>query len=62
VSDVDGDYDWDDVCEHDCDDDCWDRCRHEHCWLCGECGCAGYCDDHETYNLRFAETGGEDPW
>ena len=49
-------------CEHDCDDGCWEGgCHHQHCWLCGECGCAGYCDDHQTYNLRFAETGGKDP-
>lgn len=48
------------VCEHDCDEHCdWYGCHHEHCWKCGECGCAGYCDDYQTYNLRPAETGGE---
>ena len=52
--------DWDGVCEHDCagagcDED---ACTHSHCFACGECGCAGYCDDYQTYNLRPAETGG----
>ena len=56
--------DWDDEpCSHDCDEDCEDEwgysaCRHQHCWNCGGCGCPGYCDDHQTYNLRPAETGG----
>ncbi len=33
--------------------------EHEHCFNCGVCGCAGYCDDYQTYNLRPAETGGD---
>ena len=52
--------DWDGVCEHDCDDVCeLEGCSHQHCWSCGECGCAGYCDDYQTYNLRPSETGGQ---
>jgi hypothetical protein len=52
-----------DPCDHDCDEDCYDEldqhdCRHEHCFNCGGCGCAGYCDDYQTYNLRPEETGG----
>lgn len=55
--------DYDDFCEHDCDDsECaeWGDgyCHHQHYCHCGECGCAGYCDDYQTYNLRPAETGG----
>ena len=53
-------------CTHSCADGCWEYedgyCHHEHMCTCGQCDCPGYCDDHETYNLRFAETGGEDPW
>lgn len=59
------DYDDDEYCEHDCSEHCDENiaeggyyCSHEHCWNCGECGCAGYCDDYQTYNLRPAETGG----
>ena len=53
------DDDYDGSCEHDCDEDCeWYGCGHQHCMGCGECGCAGYCDDYQTYNLRPAETGG----
>lgn len=50
----------DEPCEHDCDaDGCdYDYCTHQHCFACGECGCPGYCDDYQTYNLRPAETGG----
>lgn len=46
--------DWDDEpCSHDCDERCdQDGCLHEHCWACGGCGCPGYCDDYQTYNLR----------
>jgi hypothetical protein len=60
--DVD-DYYWDGSCQHDHDDDCYDyqgffSCRHMHCVNCGECQCAGYCDDYQTYNLRPSETGG----
>jgi hypothetical protein len=56
--------DWE-SCDHDHDEDCYDyqgfyQCHHEHCFNCGECGCAGYCDDYQTYNLRPAETGGTD--
>ena len=52
--------DGDGVCEHDCDEVCeLEGCNHQHCWACGECGCAGYCDDYQTYNLRPAETGGQ---
>jgi hypothetical protein len=36
------------------DDDDFD----DPCFICGEPGCPGYCDDYETYNLRPAETGG----
>jgi hypothetical protein len=54
--------DWE-PCHHDCDEDCYDyqgfwQCQHQHCFACGGCGCAGYCDDHQTYNLRPGETGG----
>jgi len=57
----DGDY-----CEHICDEDCNDyqgfsTCSHQHCFACGDCTCAGYCDDYQTYNLRPAETGGTAP-
>lgn len=55
------DDDWDDEpCEHDCFEDGCDEdyCTHSHCMNCGGCGCPGYCDDHQTYNLRPAETGG----
>lgn len=58
------DEDWDDeLCYHDCDEDCYDDygqwvCDHQHCWGCGGCKCAGYCDDYQTYNLRPSETGG----
>jgi hypothetical protein len=57
------DYDdWDNGCFHDCDEECdEDGCRHEHCFACGGCGCPGYCDDYQTYNLRPAETGGSEP-
>jgi hypothetical protein len=63
---ADGFDDFDDEpCQHDHDEDCYDyqgflACRHEHYCVCGVCGCAGYCDDHQTYNLRPAETGGTD--
>jgi hypothetical protein len=51
----------DEPCEHDCDEECAEYgCRHSHCWACGGCTCAGYCDDHQTYNLRPGETGGID--
>jgi hypothetical protein len=60
-----GDYDEDEdeYCEHDCGEEgCFDdgafMCHHEHCPSCGGCGCPGYCDDYQTYNLRPAETGG----
>jgi len=54
--------DWE-PCDHDHDEDCYDyqgffACRHQHCWNCGGCGCPGYCDDYQTYNLRPSETGG----
>jgi hypothetical protein len=56
---------WDDEpCSHVCEDDgCYDyqgfsACTHQHCMNCGGCQCPGYCDDHGTYNLRCAETGG----
>ena len=45
------------------DDDCPDcvegDCEYhmDPCFACGERGCAGYCDDYTTYNLRPAETG-----
>lgn len=57
------DYDDNAACYHECDEECEDYqgfniCRHSHCPWCGECQCAGYCDDHQTYNLRPAETGG----
>jgi hypothetical protein len=56
---ADVDIDDDEPCTHDCDDECWDDCLHEHCFSCGGCGCPGYCDDYQTYNLRPEETGGE---
>lgn len=56
---------WDDFCDHECFDNCDENvseggyyCLHQHCWNCGQCGCPGYCDDYQTYNLRPAETGG----
>lgn len=56
--------DWE-PCSHDCDEDCYNdygerKCRHQHCFACGGCGCPGYCDDYQTYNLRPGETGGGD--
>ena len=59
------DDDDDGYCDHDHDEDCYDcqgffQCRHEHCSACGGCGCPGYCDDYQTYNLRPSETGGAD--
>jgi hypothetical protein len=61
---LDEDVDWE-PCDHEhsewCEDDDgrFDRCDHQHCFNCGGCGCAGYCDDTSTYNLRPpAETGG----
>lgn len=54
----------DEPCYHEHDEECEDeqgylsRCHHEHCFACGGCRCPGYCDDHQTYNLRPAETGG----
>ena len=59
--------DWDDEpCQHDHDEECYDgagnnACLHEHCPWCGGCQCPGYCDDHQTYNLRPDETGGAVP-
>ena len=58
-----GDYDEDEYCEHDCGesgcfDDGFEFCHHQHCINCGACGCPGYCDDYQTYNLRPDETGG----
>lgn len=50
-----------DGCDHECDEWCGEYsedCTHEHCPWCGGCGCPGYCDDYQTYNLRPAETGG----
>jgi len=60
------DGDWDDEpCRHDHDEDCYDYqgfyvCTHQHCFSCGGCECAGYCDDYQTYNLRPDETGGSE--
>lgn len=56
------DYD-ESPCDHVCDEECEDeqgyrRCQHQHCFSCGDCGCAGYCDDYRTYNVRPSETGG----
>ena len=53
----------DEACDHDHDEECYDyqgflACHHQHCWNCGGCGCPGYCDDYQTYNLRPEETGG----
>jgi hypothetical protein len=56
----DDDYDEDGIglCEHDCDEECeLYGCAHNHCFACGECGCPGYCDDYQTYNLRPAGDG-----
>jgi len=45
-------------CHHEHDENCYDEdrdrwdCQHQHCFNCGECGCPGYCDDYQTYNLR----------
>lgn len=60
-----GDYDDDEPCDHICEDSCYDEygewnCGHQHCFACGGCNCPGYCDDHQTYNLRPAETGGDE--
>jgi hypothetical protein len=61
--DIEADDDWE-PCSHDHDEGCYDyqgffRCQHQHCFACGACGCPGYCDDYQTYNLRPSETGGE---
>lgn len=54
----------DEPCEHEHDEWCEDFqgfsvCSHQHCMNCGRCRCPGYCDDHQTYNVRPpAETGG----
>lgn len=61
--DVDDYDDYDDYCDHVHDEECYDyqgfsQCYHEHCINCGACGCPGYCDDYQTYNLRPDETGG----
>lgn len=53
----------DEPCTHDCAEECEDdlgdyQCLHSHCFNCGGCGCPGYCDDYQTYNLRPEETGG----
>lgn len=60
-----GEDGWDDEgCSHEHTEECYDEqgyasyCTHGHYCACGQCGCAGYCDDHVTYNLRPAETGG----
>ena len=54
-------WDWSEICDHEYDEECdWYGCHHTHCFNFGECGCAGYCDDYQTYNLRPAETGGEE--
>jgi hypothetical protein len=53
----DADADWE-PCHHECDENCEDGCSHQHCFACGQCQCAGYCDDYQTYNLRPSETGG----
>ncbi len=55
--DIDLGDDWE-PCSHEHDELCEDDCHHMHCWSCGGCGCPGYCDDYQTYNLRPAETGG----
>lgn len=53
----------DETCYHEHDEECYDYddrltwCSHEHCFACGGCRCAGYCDDYQTYNLRPGETG-----
>lgn len=57
------DYEDDEICHHECDEECespsgFSICDHQHCFGCGGCGCPGYCDDYQTYNLRPAETGG----
>lgn len=54
------DWDYYEPCTHECDENCdEDGCLHEHCPNCGGCGCPGYCDDYQVYNLRpFEETGG----
>lgn len=59
---LDDEYD-DERCDHEHDEECFDyqgflTCTHTHCFNCGGCNCPGYCDDHQTYNLRPAETGG----
>jgi hypothetical protein len=55
----------DEPCFHEHDEWCEDYqgfnvCSHQHCFNCGGCRCPGYCDDYQTYNLRPAETGGEE--
>lgn len=55
VYDDDDDFDYE-PCTHECDED--EGCHHDHCFNCGVCGCPGYCDDYQTYNLRPSETGG----
>jgi len=63
-NDIDLGDDWE-PCEHEHDEECYDyqgfdQCYHQHCMNCGGCGCPGYCDDYQTYNLRPAETGGSE--
>jgi len=57
---VEDDSEWE-CCFHDCDEDCDEYgCSHSHCMNCGGCECPGYCDDHQTYNVRPpSETGGD---
>ena len=52
-------------CYHEHDEECEDAagnnvCLHEHCIWCGGCQCPGYCDDHQTYNLRGIVEVGDD--
>lgn len=51
----------DDICPDCCEEPCVCYERDSPCPSCGSPGCPGYCDDHDTYNLRFGETGGIDP-
>ena len=48
------------LCPDCCEEPCYCDEADEPCPNCGSPGCPGYCDDYQTYNLRPAETGGEE--
>ncbi len=56
----DGDYDYDELHDEGCFDEETGELRCNPCFSCGGHRCPGYCDDYQTYNLRPAETGGQE--